>query len=500
MKKTLALLLACSMLLPVFAACGEDKPATVTQSTVETTTAATTADPTAPNIPSAEELGDISGDFHILVSGNWTWNDYASEGEDGTVIDAAIYRRNQYMLETYGINITNTDVVAFDSSNGSGTGYKKIYTAYMAGDDIYAAAMVGTHDVATLAYNGYLHDMNDINYLDLSKPYWDQKANEDLSIRGKMYYTTGDISVADNRAADILFFSKTMIEEYDLDNPYELVREGKWTLDKFGQMVKSVGEDVNQDGVYGAGDTFGLLTPTSTHPAILAAANERVCAVNDNGELELTLYNERVVNLYDKYLDIVTDHTHVLNYQMNYMTGEKKSTATNDERVSMLNNNQALFYSHTMFYIDSLRDLDNDFGILPFPKYDEAQENYCNLVSSWHCQFVCVPETVLDLDRTGVVLELLAYKGKELLTPAYYEKTVVGQRTRDEESIEMLDIIFSNLVYDLGMIYNIGTYKDKICDMVRTGQSLTNIYETYKIPAQMKLNTINNFFAQNTGS
>ena len=67
MKKILACLLACALLLPTFAACNnEQQPAETTAATV-TTEATTTADPNAPELPDAEEIGDISGDFHILV-------------------------------------------------------------------------------------------------------------------------------------------------------------------------------------------------------------------------------------------------------------------------------------------------------------------------------------------------------------------------------------------------------------------------------------------------
>ena len=180
------------------------------------------------------------------------------------------------------------------------------------------------------------------------------------------------------------------------------------------------------------------------------------------------------------------------------MTGATGLTSTNEERISMFNTKKALFYSHTMFYMDYLRDLESDFGILPYPKFEATQENYGNLVSAWHSYFLCVPVMNKNMERTAIILEELAYRGKKILTPAYYEKTLVGQYTRDEESAEMLDIIFANLVYDVGIYYNIGGYKDQLTAMVRTGKTLTTIYEAYKRPADVKIQKINNFFQQNT--
>ena len=501
MKRILAMLLACLMLLPMLMACDNDQgktPASTTGTPTQTT-ALTTKDPNTPDLPSAEEIGDISGDFTILVAGNYAWNDFRSEGESGTVIDTAIYRRNQYMKDTYDVNIINEDIVKSNSSGGTGDGYKKIYTDYMAGECNYDAAMIGTYDVATLAYNGYLHDLNDTAYINLTKPYWDQKANQDLSINGKMYYTTGDISAGDNRVTHVLLFNKDMVSAYDLDDPYELVKEGKWTLETFGAMVKQVGGDTNNDGLQNQMDTYGLLCSRDNNLAILAGAGERICTINEAGAMELTMYSERVVNLYDKYLDIVYDRAHVFNYQYNYETGTNvASSVWGEYRNSMFDNDQAMFYFTMLSAIDYHRDSEVDFGILPYPKYDETQEEYGHYIAAWHAQFLCIPETPGDIDRTGFILEMLAYQGQQLLTPAYYEKTLVGQYTRDEESSEMLDIIFATRVYDVGVYYNIGGYKDQLSQIFENRKTVTNIYETYKLSAESKIARINAFFRQNT--
>ncbi len=488
MKKFLAILLAATMLLS-FVACGKTEGENGSTGKVEHGA----ADENTPDFFGEEDLGDLSGEFHILVSGNWTWNDYEADETASSVVETAIYRRNQYIKEKYNADITNTDIVKYSSAMGSGDGFKKVYNEYISGQSTYDAAMIGTYDIASLAYNGLLWDLNTLPKINLEKSYWDQKANKDLSMNGAMFYTTGDISVADNRATYVLFFSKSMVEEYGLESPYDLVSDNRWTLEKFAEMVKKVGSDDNQDGIYDKNDTFGLLTPTDTHLAIISAANERVATINDAGEIELTFYSERVDNLYTRYLDIVNSHN-VFNYQ-----AQGGLLASDEERVSMFNQNKALFYSHTMFYMDHLRDIENDFGIIPYPKYDEIQENYGNLVSAWHSQFVCVPVMVKNPTRSGVILEELAYKGKELLTPAYYDKTLNGQYVRDADSSEMLDIIFANLVYDVGIYYNVGTYKDQLTTIVRTGGSISSIYETYKQKAESQLEELNKYFAKIIG-
>ena len=499
MKRIASFLLAALMVCSTFVACtNDDKPATTTDGNVVTTATPTTTQPAedTPDLPDPSEL-DIAGEFNILVSGNMSVNDFESEDDEGTTVEIAIFRRNAMINEKYGVEIVNEDVTKFGSAGGSGTGFTKIYTDYMAGESNYDAAMVGTYDVATLAYSGYIHDLNDMEYLDLSKSYWDQKANKDLAINGKMFYTTGDISIVDNKFTHAILFNKDMVKDYELDNPYDLVRNNEWTLETFAGLVKQVGEDVNQDGIYDSNDRYGLLTWKDPMLAVLASAGEKICTINDSGKIELTFYNERVLNLYDQFTAIMFDQQHAYDYQYDNVTGQQTATSTWDTvRDTVFNENRAVFYQTVVRTGERHRDAEVDFGFLPYPKMDASQEDYGHYVSAYHSEFVCVPETVENYARTGIILEELAYYGKQLLTPAYYEQTLIGQTTRDEESAEMLDIIFASCVYDVGIYYNIGTYKEQLGNLHRTRQAISSLYETYKTSAEQKISSINTIFAQ----
>ena len=48
----------------------------------------------------------------------------------------------------------------------------------------------------------------------------------------------------------------------------------------------------------------------------------------------------------------------------------------------------------------------------------------------------------------------MAFFGKQLVTPEYYDRTLTHKRLKDEESVEMLDIIFANRIYDMGSVIN----------------------------------------------
>ncbi len=91
-------------------------------------------------------------------------------------------------------------------------------------------------------------------------------------------------------------------------------------------------------------------------------------------------------------------------------------------------------------------------------------------------------------------MEELAYQGKKLLTPAYYDQTLIGQYTRDEESVDMLDIIFATRVYDVGIYYKIGTYKDQLANAFVNRPTIASMYETYRPQAESLINQINTIF------
>ncbi len=129
MKKTLALLLALLTLGSSLVACG-GKTTNVTTSgdaTAETTEPVVTEE--KPDLPDPASV-DIAGEFNILVSGNFARNDFAADGSDGTSVEQAIYRRNQQIKETWGVEVLNEDITRFGSAGGTGDGYMKIYRLY----------------------------------------------------------------------------------------------------------------------------------------------------------------------------------------------------------------------------------------------------------------------------------------------------------------------------------------------------------------------------------
>ena len=494
MKKILSAIFATIAICATLASCGGDEAVT-------TIAAGNTGIPEG--LPSSEEVAKLgyAGDYRILVSGNYAWNDFYSGDlpAEPTVVDQAIYERNETIKAHYGVNLISEDVTAFQSTPtpGSGPGFQKIQTANMSGTPICDAASIATYDVAALAQYGALWNLTTVPYIDLTKDYWDQKANLDLSVMGKIYYTTGDIGVVNNKVTHAILFNKDMVDSYGLENPYDIVHANNWTLEKFTELVRKVGEDKDNNSIYNENDLYGLLTWNDPMVAILSSSGEKIAGVNAKGEIEYMLNNPRVVDLYDKFTDLVFDFAHSYNYQYDSAAGVGTSSSVwNTNRDNIFNGSRAVFYLNTVATIERHRDSDVDFGVLPYPKLDAAQADYGHGVSPYHSQFICVPLIVNDLTRSGLVLEYLAAKGQEIVRPAYYDVTLEGKSIRDMESAAMLDIIFASRVFDIGAYFDIGGTKTEIGRMFVTRKNITNIDASLGQAAKNAITKLNDAYSK----
>jgi len=445
-------------------------------------------------LPDVPEVNYNGHEFNILVTsddGDLVRNDFYAEELTGDVLNDARYMRNIYIEAIYGVKINN-----ISSGWSNGNGVNLIRKSSAAGDFAYDAAMTTVYDACDLAVSGLILDLKNVSYLDLSKSWWDQKANRDLGIKGKMYFTTGDISQVVNDSIYAVLFNKKLAREYGLENPYDLVKSGKWTYDKLAELGKSVKGDLDGNGIFDQNDLYGAIIEDDTMMSLISSVGERCARINASGEIELSLYNERTVLAVKKYTDWVFDKTSVYAYQRFSGTGDEIDA--NFRR--MFSNDQALFLMRGMETIAEFRAMETDFGILPFPKLDENQSDYYSPVGAWKAMFLSIPSVQEDIDRTAIILEALAAESLYTIRPAYYDKSLKGKHARDEESVEMLDIIISSKMYDFGWYYKFGDYTNHILDLFRNyNNDFTSMYEKYQSKAESDIQKINDKFAELLG-
>lgn len=453
-KRTISLFLAAALLAGGLAACGE-KPAPVTSADTTVPADATTE---APEFTPVD--ADYSGEFTMLLSGNCDANVAFKTFEDTdmterTPLDEAVYRRMKTVEELYDIKFR-----FIEDYGTNGSAKTKLLVAATAGDTDYDAAVIAAFDAVPLAMAGALYELGSIKNLTLDRDFWDARAARDLTIRGLLFATTGDIDFWDDMMQNVIAFNKQVKADLNIeDNFYTLVEDGKWTLDALASYAKQATEDLNSDGVYDMSDKFGLITWDDSVYAVFEGSGERVVTVADDGTLKLTLTgSERIVDVLTKYTDFCFGGD-AINYQRH----------TSKEAMDMFSGNRALFLAGRLQSLDDYRDMETNYGILPYPKYNEAQAEYQTVASPWHMTLLTVPLTAADAERSGAVLNALAYHGKQLLTGAYYDKTLTGQYFRDEDSLSTLERMAATRAYDLGLYIQPANINKQLIYMFREG-------------------------------
>ena len=430
------------------------------------------------NVPAGLDLGNE--EFRILVydNSNSTWYDvdFSATQFTSDIINDASYQRMTQVEEEL-----NTDVVAYPSPL---YGFEYMNTAVSAGDDLYDAGIVAARRAVTLAERGYLYDLFDDDViLDTEAPWWDQGSTSGLSVANRLFMIAGDISILYRKSVRVYYFSKQIASDYadEIPNMYELVDNGEWTMEALAECVMAVSQDIDGDDEMTGNDMYGLIYTVDTMGTGLIGAGVQIVSKDEDDMPQLTFYNDDTVAAFDMISEIIYDYDHAI-------TGTDNRPNA-DGLGSMFMSNRSLFNNCELHNIAAFRAMETDFGILPTPKYDEYQENYRSIINPVPAGMIVIPITNdINLDNTCYVLDALGAASKNILTPAYIETYLEGRGARDEESRTSLNIVFNNIVFDLGYIYNWGNIATFSYDLVRQKASnFTSAYEKIATSAQTKL-------------
>ncbi len=355
-------------------------------------------------------------------------------------INDAVYERNNKLEEMFGITITG---YLQSSSNIVNT----VKNNVSAQTDAYDLICVEMSDCFTLARSGCLHNLYEVPYIDMDKSWWDQNVADTMTIKDKLYFTTGDITVLDDDCTMVQLFNKDAFFELKSDvDIYQVVKDKKWTMEYLASLIKDMNSDLNGNGVEDKDDRWGMCLSTADIATWYNASGEVMVGPDGQGGFRFAMEDSRAMDVMSNSLDFMLDYKFFRTDQL---------SATAEDQLNSLMRGTVIFRSTTMRTGRQLRNMEMDFGILPSPLFDEDQERYYT-PTSYSMVGHAVPTTVEDLERTGVITEAMAYYSKQYLTPAYYDVSLQGILTRDEESNDMLDIIFSSKIYDLGYLFNVG--------------------------------------------
>ena len=435
-KKLLSLFLLASLILST--ACGAEKtPDNETTAPSDTTASAETSDNTPKLGVTKEDNG--GREFNILIPTHAKY-EYDVE-QTGDIVDDAVYSRNMNVSDLLGIKFNFT--VQDGHWDQRSAFVNTISNDVLSGDgqfDLISGLLVA---VAPSTQEGYYIEGGNLEHCDFSKPWWVQGMYDNFSIGGKLYEFIGDSSLTLYKDLSVVYFNKRIFDDYSLEDPYAIVRSGDWTLDKFIELGTATGSDVNGDGVWDIKtDQFG----TDCERIVLGKMEVAIGAdpFERNGD-EITIapgLSERFVTAYEKLYNFVFNNDNV--YSMNTHDDGTYLSAVyfGEGRVGMSVN----FLKNT----ELIRDMKDDFGIVPMPKFDKDQESYrCSLGTS--ISVMLVPQTTKDAALTSKVMEALCYYSYKDVTPKYYEVALKEKYSRDEDIKEMLTIIRDSATMSFAM-------------------------------------------------
>ena len=260
-----------------------------------------------------------------------------------------------------------------------------------------------------------------------------------------------------------------------LEIPYQLVRDNKWTAEAMYNMARDAAADIDGDGAFTAADQWGIVSHSLSFIEFLNCMGERLVKKDDNGYPFLIIPDERFTSAYTKVRNLTSGNGGVFLDAFSSFTGK---TGDMDHPSTIFMNDRALFCAEVLGWSRKFREMTADFGILPHPKYDENQPAYLNATANTVPIFA-IPITNPKPERTGVFIDALTALAATTVTPAYYTISLEGKFTRDEDSIEMLDIIRSNRIYDLAVIYNWNNFYSAIITqgMSKSGDNPVTIFD-----------------------
>ncbi|MBQ2708397.1 MAG: hypothetical protein IJF67_09030, partial [Clostridia bacterium] len=427
-------LISILLALMLLASCGGEGTATGDTTPSDTTAnseSGGTDELAAPELPEKDYDGY---EFKILnkIEGFGIYNNehFVVEEENGEVLNDAIYGRNRLVEEQF--NVVITEVIT------KNTVMNDVATAVMAGDDSYDLAVI--YSAPTAYATDYLVDFNTLDYVNLDRPWWDQNYQTATSMNGKLTTAVNSMMITHMDSVLAMLYNQRLADEFKVPDLYQIVRDGKWTLAKWAEVSKNVTIDLNGDGVYDDNDQYAFVGLDGI--GRLGSGIQLGAMGKDKDDLPvLNIDDPKLVEKISKLRDFAVTYEREI-----YDPRKDSNTGGDGDRAvfRMFLNSQTLFYVHGLGAVQQFRDMKDDFGVLPTPKLDEAQESY--FISPDLTKCLGIPATASDTERTAIIVEAMAYEGYTYLRPRYYDSMLQSKYLRDEESIEMMDeYIYTNI-------------------------------------------------------
>jgi len=441
-RKTGLLLAVLLISLQSATACaGDETLSNVTESgTAQNTEPAVTEERWLDNLPDDLDLGGAA--VVIRSRGDsGTMLEIDTEGENGDVLNDAIYQRNQAVEERLNVDIVLSPGEGWASYS---TEITTLRGSISAGDNAWQIIAGWANQLPALSLENCFYDLSDMEYLDLKQPWWNQSAVEGMRLCDKLFFVTGDVAFLTVLGSSfVVYVNDRIASELDLENVPQLVRDDKWTLEKMGQLTAQAMRDLDGNGVMDEKDCWGIVLNKGNNPDAFYTSSDIHQIIVTDGIPSFVPDVDRLSRLMDQLSPF-------------YFTGESVGCYVSEDgdlQIAMFGNGQALMTMREMACARSeYRTMEDNYTIVPYPKLDDTQEEYysaCfNSATIWG-----IPSDNPDPTTASIVMEALAAESYNKITPTFFETCMQEKFARNEDTIEMLNLIRANGYIDAEYLY-----------------------------------------------
>ena len=487
MKKTRILtLLLCFIMVLIPVSCAKNHEGTDTttaasdiqQTTSEVATTAPVVDENAYPENSLPDDLNFGGEKLDMLASEWQGYEYYffAEEQTGDAMNDAIYSRRMAVEDALNIEMV-THQQGFTIQEVAA----ELQRVVLAGESLYD--LVFNHciqGISASAANGYLYNLDTLPYVNMQAEWWNREQMDMLRLGKNTYYAVNDMMIP---CPYVIFFNKEMVEQENLEDPYQLVYSGDWTLEKMAEMATHVSTDLDGDGDRDAFDRWGFIVQEhSKFISFMTGAGQYMTERDADGRVKMAMNTEKMNNLMAYFANLTTQN--VIN----------TSIKSSDTYVGMATG-RILFEADSLAHAELFRDLEVEYGMLPYPKYDKEQEDYISL--DWG-GLLSVPNNIENPEMVGAAMEMLAWESAREVLPAYYDVVLGGKLSRDEDAVKMLDLLFDTITYEVGGNYfgfDSGT-TDLFYVIPRQAvvKQTTSIASVYKMFEKIANRAISNFY------
>ena len=444
MKRTLALILAMLVSLPVLASCG----GTAAETEPTDTTSADT-------VPAETESPRLSDDLPATDLDGWTMrilshSDHLSTEDTfyayeltGEVVNDAIYERDIAVKERFNCEFTLTpggewakDVTMLTNSVHAGS------------RDYDVSFLLPFATGGSVIVGGVLYNMLEVDHINFDKPWWHTDMNNQYTIGGYLPFVSSDYLISSYQYANALIYNKKMAADYGVDNLYDMVRDGTWTFDAFERIITQFTADSDGDGTYTVNDTYGFASNMGYHAITWGYAAGNVSVHLDpasDSPVKLGWDNERFYDTCLWLYDILYGSN--LTFEIGW---DKECDIKWDE-------NRVFIQAIWLADLEKFRDCESDYGVLPYAKFNEEQDKYYTYVDA-RAGSLAIPidaekETI---SKVGLILEAQSCASHYDTLPVYTDSIQNSRYARDAETVEMIEYIGAGRRWDIGYSFSGG--------------------------------------------